>query len=92
MVLQGDMNLLISQPSLAHVALSLSTAPAVDFGGDLQFKQHPQVAKWAADDEEKVVRLKDPKRAFPIGQSLAVLKWRYSGKDETYVPLSSTSS
>ena len=85
--LRGDMNLHISDPSLARVKLALAPAPA-SYGPELQFKQHPNVAKFASN-RDRVVALKDPSRSFPVGQSLAVLKWRYSGKDETYVPLSS---
>ena len=88
--LRGDMNLHISDPSLARVKLALAPAPA-SYGPELQFKQHPNVAKFASN-RDRVVALKDPSRSFPVGQSLAVLKWRYSGKDETYVPLSSKSS
>ncbi|KAI0931645.1 hypothetical protein AcW2_000489 [Taiwanofungus camphoratus] len=84
--LKGDMNLQISDPSLARVKLALAPAPTT-FGPELQFKQHPNVGKFAAN-RERVVALKDPTRGFPVGQSLAVLKWRYAGKDETYVPLS----
>ncbi|KII93087.1 hypothetical protein PLICRDRAFT_379104 [Plicaturopsis crispa FD-325 SS-3] len=86
MELQGNMNLQITDASLAHVRLALAS-PSTDFGSDLQFKQHPNVAKFVPG-QPRIVALKDPSRSFPVGQSLAVLKWRYSGKDESYVPLS----
>ena len=85
--LRGDMNLQISDPSLGRVKLVLAPASAA-FGPELQFKPHPNVGKFVAN-RDRVVALKDPSRSFPIGQPLAVLKWRYAGKDETYVPLSS---
>ncbi|EJF67306.1 hypothetical protein DICSQDRAFT_76923 [Dichomitus squalens LYAD-421 SS1] len=84
--LRGDMNLQISDADLGRVKLSLAPAPA-SFGPELQFKQHPNVGKFVAN-RDRVVALKDPSRSFPIGQPLAVLKWRYAGKDETYVPMS----
>ena len=87
--LKGDMNLQISDPASAHLKITLSQPPADTFGAALQFKQHPNVAKFAPGAGPKVVALKDPGRAFPVGQSLAVLKWRYAGTDETNVPLSS---
>lgn len=88
MELKGDMNLQISDAALAHLRLILSS-PSTDFGGNnLQYKQHPNVAKFAPG-QERIVALKDPTRAFPVGQSLAVLKWRYAGTDESNVPLSS---
>ena len=86
MELKGDMNLQISDPSLAHVRLVLAQ-PTTDFGSALQFKQHPNVAKFTPG-KDRVVALKDPARPFPVGQALAVLKWRYAGLDESYVPLS----
>ena len=87
MELKGDMNLLINDPEQTHLRITL--AQGSDFGGsNLQFKQHPNVAKFAPG-QARVVALKDPSKAFPVGQSLAVLKWRYAGTDESYVPLSS---
>ena len=85
--LKGDMNLNISDASLARIKLAIAE-PAVAFGPELQYKQHPNVGKFAAN-KERLIALKDPSRSFPVGQSLAVLKWRYAGKDESYVPLSS---
>ena len=90
MELKGDMNLNITDSSFTKVKLSLAP-PAVDFGSELQYKQHPNVAKFAAN-KDRVVALKDPSRDFPLNQSLGVLKWRYAGKDESYVPLTSKSS
>lgn len=89
MELKGDLNLQITDASLSRVKLVLADPPTA-FGPELQFKQHPNVNKFAAN-KERVIALKDPSRSFPVGQPLAVLKWRYSGKDETYVPLSSVS-
>ncbi|KAJ4474424.1 hypothetical protein J3R30DRAFT_3295753 [Lentinula aciculospora] len=86
MELKGDMNLLITDADLAHIKIGLSP-PSTDFGNSLQFKQHPNVAKFAPG-KERVITLKDPSRALPVGQSLAVLKWRYNGTDESNVPLS----
>ncbi|KAF8902200.1 hypothetical protein CPB84DRAFT_1776135 [Gymnopilus junonius] len=57
------------------------------WGSALQFKQHPNVAKFTPG-QPRIVALKDSSRAFPVGQSLAVLKWRYAGTDESNVPLS----
>ncbi|KAG1783364.1 hypothetical protein EV702DRAFT_1061614 [Suillus placidus] len=86
MEVKGDMNLQVSDPALAHIKLALPS-PITDFGSDLQFKQHPNVAKFAPG-QNRIVALKDPSRAFPVGQALAVLKWRYAGRDESLVPLS----
>jgi coatomer subunit delta len=87
--LKGDMNLQITDSALTRIKLSLLD-PTTAFGPELQYKQHPNVGKFAAN-KERVIALKDPSRSFPVGQSLAVLKWRYAGKDESYVPLSSKS-
>ena len=88
MELKGDMNLQVTDPAQAHLQITLAS-PSTDFGGsNLQFKQHPHVAKFTPG-QPRVVALKDSSRAFPVGQSLAVLKWRYAGTDESNVPLSS---
>ena len=88
MELKGDMNLQVTDPAQAHLRITLAS-PSTDFGGsNLQFKQHPNVAKFTPG-QPRVVALKDSSRAFPVGQSLAVLKWRYAGNDESNVPLSS---
>lgn len=89
MELKGDMNLLITDADHAHLRLTLPSAS--DFGGNnVQFKQHPNVSKFTPG-QPRVVALKDPSKAFPVGQNLAVLKWRYAGTDESNVPLSSES-
>lgn len=59
------------------------------FGKELQFQQHPNVAKFTPGGKERVVGLKDPERGFPVGQGLGVLRWRLSTKDESVVPLTS---
>ena len=81
--LKGDLNLLVSDASQSKLRLLLADKPY----SDLQFKQHPNVAKFGAG--EKVIALKDPSRSFPVGQGLGVLRWRMTAKDESNVPLSS---
>ena len=88
MELQGDMNLQLSDPAHAKVKLALAPLSEDFSASEIQFKQHPHVAKFGATGD-RVVALKDSSRSFPVGQSLAVLKWRYTGKDESHVPLSS---
>jgi len=84
--IKGDMNLHVSDDTLTRIRLSVASLPP-GVGTEVQFKQHPNVVKFQAQGE-RVVALKDPSRGFPVNQPLGVLKWRYSGKDETYVPLS----
>ena len=86
--IKGDMNLHVLDESLTCIRLSVAPPPS-GVGAEVQFKQHPNVGKFQAQ-KERIVALKDPSRGFPVNQPLGVLKWRYSGKDETYVPLSST--
>jgi len=86
---KGDMNLHVSDDALTRIRLSVVAASSKK-KAEVQFKQHPNVAKFQAQ-KERIVALKDPSRVFPLDQPLGVLKWRYSGKDETYVPLSSMS-
>ncbi|KAF7309774.1 Copper P-type ATPase [Mycena indigotica] len=90
--LKGDMNLLISDPANARISLTMTTTDdSNSLAAALQFKQHPQVAKFDAKanrNEAKKIALRDASKTFPINQNLAVLKWRYKGNDESAVPLS----
>ena len=83
--LKGDLDLRITDAALTKLRLILAPKPYAD----LQFKQHPNVAKFSGN--EKVVALKDPSRSFPVGQGLGVLRWRMTSKDESNVPLSGAS-
>lgn len=89
--LKGDLDLRITDPAVSKIRLALapSTSRATDLGRDLQFQQHPQVAKFTAGASDRIIALKDPKRSFPVGQGLGVLRWRLSTKDESLVPLNS---
>ncbi|KAF8593898.1 clathrin adaptor, mu subunit, partial [Ceratobasidium sp. AG-I] len=83
----GDLDLKVSDPADARVRLVM--APIGAGGEGAQFKQHPNVAKFVATaGVSGEVKLKDPARAFPIGQPLGVLKWRWGSKDESGIPLS----
>jgi len=86
MELKGDMNLQVSDPAHTQVKITL-VSPPTDFAA-LQFKQHPNVAKFAPN-QPRIIALKDSSKSFPVNHSLVVLKWRYAGTDETNVPLSS---
>ena len=83
--LKGDLDLRITDPALAKIRLTLASN---DYS-ELQFKQHPNVAKFSGAD--KIIGLKDANRSFPVGQGLGVLRWRMNAKDESNVPLSSGS-
>lgn len=88
--IMGDLDLKVSDPADARVKLSI--APLGASGEGAQFKQHPNVAKFAGGvGVAGEVKLKDPTRGFPVGQPqpLNVLKWRWSSKDETGIPLAS---
>ena len=80
--LKGDLDLRITDASLAKLRLTLAPKDYTD----LQFKQHPNVAKFSGS--EKIIALKDATRSFPVGQGLGVLRWRMTSKDESKVPLS----
>ncbi|KAJ7043610.1 hypothetical protein C8F04DRAFT_1072702 [Mycena alexandri] len=90
--LKGDMNLHISDASQTRISLTLlPTDESNLLAAGVQFKQHPQVAKFdmrASRTEAKEIKLRDASKTFPLNQNLAVLKWRYKGNDEGAVPLS----
>lgn len=83
--LKGDLDLRVSEADKSKIKLTLANN---DYS-DLQFKQHPNVAKFAGSGP-KVIALKDASRSFPVGQGLGVLRWRMTSKDESRVPLTVT--
>lgn len=83
--LKGDLDLRISDPDSAKLKLTL----APNDYSELQFRQHPNVAKFAPKGD-KVIALKDASRSFPVGQGLGVLRWRLATKDESNVPITVT--
>jgi hypothetical protein len=84
--LKGELDLRISDSSASKIVLNLGHSDAFN-SSELQFKTHPNVDK-KPFAESKRIGLRDPKRDFPVGQGLGVLKWRLATKDETVVPLS----
>lgn len=51
-----------------------------------QFKTHPNIDK-SKFTSENILALKNPNRPFPVGTALSVLKWRWSSREESRVPL-----
>lgn len=87
--LKGVMDLRINNPAYAKVSLSLGELlpqyKAV--GSTLQFQQHPNIKKFSASSDQKSIALKDAGKSFPIGQSLGVLRWKFTSKDDGNIPL-----
>ncbi|KAI3633405.1 hypothetical protein MIR68_008352 [Amoeboaphelidium protococcarum] len=80
---KGEMTLRCQDANKAKLKLQVQ---AVD-EPNLTFKTHPHVDKqlWSSSH---VITTKDANKSFPLNQNLPVLKWRYSSKDESMVPLS----
>ncbi|EDR02611.1 uncharacterized protein LACBIDRAFT_332213 [Laccaria bicolor S238N-H82] len=70
--LSNQVHARVSPISPTHQHLNQS---GLELQHHIAFKQHPNVAKFAPGAGPKVVALKDPGRAFLVGQSIAVLKW-----------------
>ncbi|KAI9481598.1 MAG: hypothetical protein EXX96DRAFT_567347 [Benjaminiella poitrasii] len=85
MDVRGILTLKISDPSAARVSLGLKA----NDDPSIQFKTHPNVDKNAWKDRH-VVQMRDISRPFPANQSLEVVKWKLSTRDETMVPLTVT--
>ena len=79
---QGNMTLEVhsDESSCIRVVTEMGENPGI------QFKTHPNIDK-ALFNKSATLGLKDPKRPFPTGSALGVLKWRFSTKDESLVPL-----
>jgi hypothetical protein len=83
MELQGNMLLEVRNEEDALIRVVTNAGANAGF----QFKTHPNIDK-GLHANEKILGLKDPNRPFPCGSALGVLKWRFSTKDESAVPLS----
>ncbi|KAJ3261321.1 hypothetical protein HK103_005929 [Boothiomyces macroporosus] len=82
MEVNGSMLLKVNDEEKARVKLGVTFNQELG----LQFKTHPNVDKglWGSNS---VLALRDPNRPFPVAQPLGILKWRYSSKDESALPL-----
>jgi hypothetical protein len=91
--LKGAFELLVSDPALTKLRLNLRTpSSSSEFANDVQFKHHPNAAKFAPGGKERVIALKDPQRGLPVGKSLELLKWKLNTTNEAVVPLASESN
>lgn len=75
---KGDLQLRISDSSLAKVKLDLIANPT----HGAQFRTHPNVDK-ALFNKSKVIQLRDPSKGFPANNSVGVLRWTASASADT---------
>ncbi|KAG0167425.1 hypothetical protein DFQ28_006098 [Apophysomyces sp. BC1034] len=83
MDVKGVLTLKVTDPSQARIRIAMKAADDTS----IQFKTHPNVDK-TAFKQENVVQMRDVARPFPANQDLEVVKWKFSTRDETAVPLS----
>ncbi|KAF7721910.1 hypothetical protein EC973_003949 [Apophysomyces ossiformis] len=85
MDVKGVLTLKVTDPSKARLRIAMKAAEDTS----IQFKTHPNVDK-NAFKQENTVQMRDVSRPFPTNQDLEVVKWKFSTRDETAVPLSVT--
>lgn len=80
---KGEVHLRVANQENSLIKLNFSLASE----SGIQFKTHPNVDKslWST---ETSIAPKDKAKPFALNTSLPVLKWRFSSKDESLVPLS----
>lgn len=83
----GSLDLHLSSADMSKVAIQLSHSQL----SETQFKPHPNVDKpsWS---KSSIIKMRDANKGFPIGQDVKVLRWKMSKKDDSLIPLSSSSS
>lgn len=81
---KGDLNLTINEPEYSRIFIRLNQGDNRRFN----FKPHPNINK-SRFDKERVIALM-PNKAFPTGNPLGILKWRFVADDENLVPLAVT--
>ncbi|KAK6409244.1 coatomer subunit delta, partial [Oleoguttula sp. CCFEE 5521] len=74
---KGDLQLRISDPSLAQVKLSLSVGDTKN----AQLNAHPKVDK-VVFKSENAVQLTDTSKGFPANNSIQVVRWRLSARPD----------
>lgn len=84
MEVKGDLMLRITDSAKAAIRLQVSTGGAESTG--VQFRTHPNVDR-TLFASQGLIGLKDPKRPFPTGNPLGVLRWRFVTKEEDKAPL-----
>jgi coatomer subunit delta len=84
---KGDLQLRITDPSLTKVKLDLQANPS----HGAQFRTHPNVDK-AIFNSSKRIQLRDPSRGFPVNNSVGVLRWSATAKedDSSVLPITFT--
>jgi hypothetical protein len=85
--IKGDLQLKISDPTLAKVKLDLT---AVASHG-AQFRTHPNVDK-NLFNSSKIIQMTNAAKGFPVNNSVGVLRWRATPKsdDSSAVPITFT--
>ncbi|KAI8802419.1 hypothetical protein BJ742DRAFT_541575 [Cladochytrium replicatum] len=78
---KGTLSLKVSDPSKGVIRIVLKN----NHESNVQFQTHPNVDK-ALFSEENTIGNKDKSRPFPP-QSIVILRWRYSSKDDSAIPL-----
>ncbi|CDF38841.1 Coatomer subunit delta [Chondrus crispus] len=84
MEVKGDLMLRVTDSAKAGIRLQVSTGGAESNG--VQFRTHPNVDR-TLFSTQGLIGLKDPKRPFPTGNPLGVLRWRLVTKEEDKAPL-----
>ncbi|KAF9129776.1 Coatomer subunit delta [Mortierella sp. GBA39] len=83
MEVKGDLMLRVSDPSKAKISLAVRHLD----DPNIQFKTHPNVNK-VLFNSDKVIAFRDSSKEFPLNTPTGVLRWRFTTKDESYIPLS----
>jgi hypothetical protein len=82
--IKGDMTLKVSDPAKAKVRLEIN---GVNEDSGIQFKTHPNVDKNLFSSDH-TLGLKDSSKPLPLNQALGILRWRFTSKDESALPIS----
>jgi len=81
MAIKGELFVTISDPNQGRIIIKLNDLDQKKF----QFNAHPNINKQGFTNDS-MLALKDAQRAFPSGNPLGILKWRYQSKDESDIP------
>lgn len=86
MEVQGTMTLEVFEEAFNSIQAELELGQSADM---FQFKTHPNINKQLFQ-KDRQIGLKDQSRTFPLNSNLGVLKWRWQGTEESYLPITIT--
>lgn len=80
---KGELSVVINDEQASKAQIHIDQGKSDEY----QFKTHPNMNKNSLSTN--ILALKDPSRSYPVGAPTGILKWRFTSKNESAIPLAS---